>query len=109
MQLQLSEAYQTLLHAASISSNQSSSTTLNSAIKKLGMTKCRAVDPKFIAFNDAYELNSGNERLYIQYRYYDTSGPFSLQPDMNVYLIRHSLSGQLISEKEIKYLDASVY
>lgn len=75
------------------------------AISYAGMTKCQAEDAKFLEFNSADEIVNGDERLLIQYRWYDTSKAFSIRPDMNVYLVRHTKGSEIIEEQEIRFLD----
>lgn len=75
------------------------------AISEINASACAAEDRKFREFNEAFELVVGDERLFIQYRWYDTSKTFSVQPDMNVYLLRHTRAGTIVSEEEIRFLD----
>lgn len=103
--MKFNNLYELLLRAASDSSAVNDVQILDSAIQNSGMTKIAAEDDRFVEMNTAYEARDGEERLFVQYRYYDTSGPFSIQPDMNVYLFRHTSGSKVISEKQIKFLD----
>ncbi len=103
--MKFNNLYELLLSAASDSSAENDVQILDAAIHNSGMTKIAAEDDRFVEMNTAYEARYGEERLFIQYRYYDTSGPFSNQPDMNVYLFRHPRGSKVISEKQIKFLD----
>lgn len=99
------EAYQTILAAGREAGASNDCAPVLRAISETRMSACAAEDSKFTEFNQAHELVVGDERLLVQYRWYDTSKTFSIQPDMNVYLLRHTGAGKVIAEEEIRFLD----
>lgn len=101
----LAEVYQAILAAGREAAEMKDCAPVSRAISAAGMSACAAEDTKFTEFNDAFEIVFGDERLLVQYRWYDTSKVFSIQPDMNVYLLRHTNAGKVIAEKEIRFLD----
>ena len=103
--MKLNNLYELLLRAASESSKANDVQILDAIIRDSGMARTAAEDDRFIEMNTAYESRDGEERLFVQYRYYETSVPFSNQPDMNVYLFRHTSGVEVISEEQVKFLD----
>jgi len=103
--MKITDAYNSLMKAADVSCDVEDIKPLNAAINAAGMTRCKAEDERFVDYNMALELRDGDERLLVQYRSYDTSKTFSIRPDMNVYLIRHSKGSEIVNEKQIKFLD----
>jgi hypothetical protein len=101
----LAHTYAALLQAGEVASQSNDTADMDAAITSLGMTKCAAEDQRFLEFNDAHEIIQGDERVGVQYRWYDTSKAFSVRPDKNVYLIRHTKAGAIIEETEIRFLD----
>jgi hypothetical protein len=101
----LADAYQAIVAAGKKADVLKDRQPVSQAISEAGMTACAAEDAKFTEFNDAFELVVDDERLLVQYRWYDTSKTFSIQPDMNVYLLRHTVAGRIIAEEEIRFLD----
>lgn len=101
----LAHIYASLLEAGEVASQSNNTADMDAAITSLGMTKCAAEDQRFLEFNDAHEIIQGDERVGVQYRWYDTSKAFSIRPDKNVYLIRHTKAGAIIAETEIRFLD----
>lgn len=99
------DAYRDIVAAGEEAAASNDCAPVLKAISEAGMTDCAAEDDRFTEFNTAFELVVGDERLLVQYRWYDTSKTFSIQPDMNVYLLRHTGAGGLINEKEIRFLD----
>jgi hypothetical protein len=99
--------YAELIVAANQSASSNEIESLNRVISGLGMMECEAEDYKFKEINTAYELVYGDERVFVQYRWYDTSKAFSIRPDMNVYLFRHIKDSKVIAEDEIRFLDRS--
>lgn len=103
--MKITNAYNSLMKAADLSFDAEDTKQLNAAIHAAGMTSCKAEDERFVDYDMAHELRDGDERLFVQYRSYDTSRTFSIRPDMNVYLIRHTIGSQVVNEKQIKFLD----
>lgn len=99
--------YKMLLKAGTKSSLNNDVKYLDEAIATCCMKKCKADGRKFEQIDCAQELVHGTERLFIQFRFYDTSGPFSNQPDMNVYELKHTFGGTVFTEQEFKFLDKS--
>ena len=99
------DAYLAILAAGREAGDLKDCAPISSAITEANMSVCAAEDEKFTEFNDAFELFSGDERLFIQYRWYDTSKAFSIQPDMNVYRVRHTRAGKVVAEEDIRFLD----
>jgi hypothetical protein len=99
------DAYQAIVAAGRDARASNDCAPVSQAISEARMSACAAEDAKFTEFNDAFELVVGDERLLVQYRWYDTSKAFSIRPDMNVYLLRHTGAGRVISEEEIRFLD----
>ncbi|WJS84163.1 hypothetical protein [Paracoccus sp. TOH] len=99
------DAYRAILAAGREASVSKDCAPVLRAISEASMSACAAEDDKFTEFNDAFELVVGDERLLVQYRWYDTSKAFSIQPDMNVYRLKHTRAGTLIAEDEIRFLD----
>lgn len=99
------DAYLAILTAGREADTLRDCAPISRAITKAKMSICVAEDDKFTEFNNAFELISGDERLLIQYRWYDTSKTFSIQPDMNVYRLRHTRAGNVVAEDEIRFLD----
>ena len=101
----LAHIYAALLEAGKVASQSNDTADIDAAITALGMTKCAAEDQRFLEFHDAHEIIQADERVSVQYRWYDTSKAFSIRPDKNVYLIRHTKAGAIIAETEIRFLD----
>ena len=101
----LADAYQAILAAGRKAGASNDCAPVWRAISEARMSACAAEDDKFTEFNNASELVVGDERLLVQYRWYDTSKAFSIQPDMNVYRLRHTRAGRVIAEEEIRFLD----
>lgn len=101
----LANIYTALIEAGKIASQSNETVEMDTAITALGMTKCKAEDQRFLEFNDANEIIQGDERVCVQYRWYDTSKAFSIRPDKNVYLIRHTKAETIVAETEIRFLD----
>lgn len=75
-------------------------------VKARGLKECPPEDDRFMW---AYELAVPGERLFLQYRYYDTSQAFSPGPDKNIYLLKFMLNGQVVAQETIDFLDRSIY
>jgi hypothetical protein len=103
--MKLAEIYTAIVAAGREADAANSCAPVDHAISTAGMSACAAEDDKFIPFNDAHELIVGDERLFIQYRWYDTSKTFSIQPDMNVYRLLYTRGGRVVAEEEIRFLD----
>lgn len=101
----LINTYQAILEAGLEAEAQNNRAPLSRAISDAKMSACPAEDPKFVDFNEAFELIVEAERLFVQYRWYDTSKTFSIQPAMNVYQVRLTHAGTIVYEKEIRFLD----
>ena len=99
------EAYQAIVAAGQEAGASNDCAPVLRAISGAKMSTCVAEDAKFTEFNEAYELVDGGERLFVQYRWYDTSKTFSIEPDMNVFLLRHTSAGRVLAEEEIRFLD----
>jgi hypothetical protein len=97
--------YQAILDAGLEAAALNDRAPLSRAISDAKMSTCPAEDPKFVDLNEAFELIVEAERLLVQYRWYDTSKTFSIQPDMNVYRVRLTHAGTIVAEKEIRFLD----
>ena len=105
--MSLNAIYSKLIAAANLAANANEIGPINLAISDVQMNKCEAEDYKFQDINTAYELVYEYERVLVQYRWYDTSKAFSIRPDMNIYLFRHTLGDSLLAEQEIRFLDKS--
>lgn len=103
----LNAIYAKLIAAANIAANTNEIGPINLVISDAQLSECEAEDYKFKDINIAYELVHENERVLVQYRWYDTSKAFSIRPDMNIYLFRHTQGDSLIAEHEIRFLDKS--
>jgi len=71
-------------------------------IQELGFNEVAATDHKF---ERGYIRNDGYNSVYVQYRYYDTSKAFSIQPDMNVFLVKHLSNVSVLEHEEVRFLD----
>lgn len=105
----LSDYFSKLMAAARLSADSNDSEPITSILSVFQMSECEAEDYKFKEINSAYELVEQDERLLVQYRWYDTSKPFSIGPDMNIYMLRHTKGDKIIVENEVKFLDKSIY
>ncbi|MEP3775590.1 MAG: hypothetical protein ABJM82_01055 [Shimia thalassica] len=72
------------------------------ALAGIGFQKANPTDPKFF---EAYICGDGYNAVFLQYRYYDTSSPFSIQPDKNVFLVKHLGQDTVVDSEEIRFLD----
>lgn len=75
-------------------------------VKARGLKECPPEDDRFMW---AYQLAVPGERLFLQYRYYDTSQAFSLGPDKNIYLLKLIVNGQVVAHETTDFLDKSIY
>ena len=99
------DAYNAIMAAGTDASASNDWAPMQRAISEANMTACAAENDRFTDFNDAFELITGDERLFIQYRWYDTSKTFSVRPDMNIYRLRHMRNDKIVAEDEIRFLD----
>ncbi len=65
----------------------------------------REVEPMTEEFFTAYKIEDGIDSVVLQYRSYDSSGPFSLGPDINVYNIKLIREFDTLIEKQVKFPD----
>lgn len=86
--------------------NHGDTKPIDDFIASYGFLKCPAEDDRYMW---GHERVDGEYRILIQYRFYDTSKAFSIQPDMNVYLLKLSKGGQILKEDFAKFLDKSIY
>jgi len=103
--MKFADLYELLLKAGNAASSSLDRSPVDDMIQKLGMTACPGEDPKFLGPDSAFELVDEDERLLVQYRWYDTSKAFSVRPDMNVFLMRHVSGDTLIAQDEFRFLD----
>lgn len=93
--------HETLALVRRAQSNGDATIALN-ALAEMGFEKTSPIDQKFF---DGYICRDGYNAVFLQYRYYDTSGPFSMQPDKNVFLVKHLGQGTDVESEEIRFLD----
>ena len=98
--------YDALLSAIRHAALAADVTIVDGLIVDHGLTQVAPVDAKFMT---AHAVSDGTRTVLIQYRYYDTSQAFSVQPDMNVYLLKLLRSVEIEQQEEIRFLDKSVY
>jgi hypothetical protein len=101
--------YTDILNVIEEASRTQDTNIINSALINMGMRECQPEDDRFLDFSPAYEIVDGDERILLQYRWYDASKTFQIKPDVNVYLVRQSKGGIISAEKELKFPDKSVY
>lgn len=74
--------------------------------EKLGLQEIAPLTEKFFT---AYTIAAGSDRVILQYRFYDASAPFSLAPDVNVYVLSLMRGTSLLREMEIKFPDKTIF
>ncbi|WP_312946509.1 hypothetical protein [Agrobacterium sp.] len=103
---QMLELFELAVAAVKDADNNGDTKPIDDFIASYGFSKCPAEDDRYMW---GHERVDGEYRILIQYRFYDTSKAFSIQPDMNVYLLKLSKDGQIIKEDFAKFLDRSIY
>ncbi len=65
---------------------------------------CRveAIDTKF---EDGFLWSCQQDTVYVQYRSYDPSQAFSIQPDINIYLVKLISDGKILKDQEVRFSD----
>ncbi|MBY5608746.1 hypothetical protein [Rhizobium leguminosarum] len=71
-------------------------------LTKHSFRECPTEDEKF---DQGHDREIGPDRVFVQYRSYDTSQAFSIRPDMNIYLLKLVRNGVVISRQEVRFLD----
>jgi hypothetical protein len=102
----LRSTYESTLGALKESSSSGDTVPIDQFLASNGFTPTQPVDVRFAS---AFLHQHGGELLLVQYRSYDPSQAFSVQPDMNVYRIKHSIGGTVVADETVKFPDKSIY
>lgn len=57
----------------------------------------------------AWATRIGNESVILEHRYYDSSGPFSIQPDVNIFALKQMLGEVVEQDAEVRFPDKGIY
>ncbi|TCM44842.1 hypothetical protein C8J36_12314 [Rhizobium sp. PP-F2F-G48] len=86
--------------------NQQDDTIARKQALALGLREIEPISPKMMS---AYAIDAGNDRMILEYRFYDASGPFSLAPDVNIYSLKLIRDEIVLAEIETRFSDKSIY
>lgn len=96
--------YEDVLAIVKVAASEADTAAVFRQLDELGFQKVSPTDPKF---QDGYLRTEGYDKVFVQYRFYDTSKTFSIRPDMNVFLVKLLGPNSTLKEEEIRFLDAS--
>ncbi|MGO8174237.1 hypothetical protein ACC764_27570 [Rhizobium ruizarguesonis] len=100
--MDISEIYDLCVQSVEEAERKQDNDIVREFLTKHSFSECPPKDEKFA---HGHDREIGPDRVFVQYRSYDTSQAFSIRPDMNVYLLKLVRNGVVVSQEEVKFLD----
>lgn len=98
----LAEAYEIIAAALVDAAAKRSAGTASAVASDCGLTELGDGKP---SQHTIWERQEGAETLRFEWRWYDQSKAFSIQPDMNILTVTHQADGNVLHRAEQRYED----
>lgn len=72
----------------------------------LGLTEIEPISDRMMF---AWAIRIDNSSVVLEHRYYDSSSPFSIQPDINIFSLKLMLGEMVEQDAEIRFPDKGIY
>jgi hypothetical protein len=98
----LTDAFQDIASALADAAKEKSAAAAAAAAERCGLIELGHGKP---SQHTTWERRDGDEILRFEWRWYDQSKPFSIQPDMNILGLTLLRAGQTVRSVEHRYED----